>query len=467
MSVPISWPVKLSPGRRRRRGERFLQGALRSICYAARIVQRTPWRHSTARAARIVVVLALLGAAWRAPAEPVYRVGGTVDLGYDSGNGSGTAGRAFLDLRPSLLLQLEAPQLMWRVGYEFTGSLTLAGPWSDSYGNQLVTSLAARFGPDTLLIVGAGFTQGNNAYQMTQRAPDMGTPALRAPGNPTLVTASMSENLAWNASPTLRLAQGLSVDLSAPQEALSLLNANVTGSFTAYRYSPNDAIGGEFLPGVAVLTPLVAGAPSAVTVLNALRASWNHDFNWWWNGQLTAGVQQVVTLAGSYPFSLVPTGSAVARYRGRSFAGALAYTHGVTTDIYTGTVAMTDEVVVRGNLNLDPAPVVLGASAGYLHSEPLGAAGAVVAAGTGDALQGDLGATWRISDLFLGFARYSLAYQFNQGSGLEPFLQHVILAGVTFRWSNAAFLMPMPTIGGRVDGNDAVGFPDEGDAKDR
>ena len=56
--------------------------------------------------------------------------------------------------------------------------------------------------------------------------------------------------------------------------------------------------------------------------------------------------------------------------------------------------------------------------------------------------------------------RYSLAYQFGQGGGIQPTLVHVVLIGVTGSVKNTPqAVRPLPTRGRRVDGSDGVGFP--------
>jgi hypothetical protein len=123
-------------------------------------------------------------------------------------------------------------------------------------------------------------------------------------------------------------------------------------------------------------------------------------------------------------------------------------------------VSQNSQATLRGFLTFDALwPRQLSASVGYLHAWSLGPITPASASGVGDAVQGDLGIRWGLSDAMLLTARYSVAYQFNQAAGLAPSLTHVLLVGVTAHYSNAAFLPPMPTPGVRVDGSDAVQFP--------
>ena len=120
-------------------------------------------------------------------------------------------------------------------------------------------------------------------------------------------------------------------------------------------------------------------------------------------------------------------------------------------------MSMSDGVGLRGALTLEAVrQLQLGASAGYLHSRAIAELGAASVAG--DALSGDVGATWRLSAAVIATARYSVAYQFARGA-VEASMIHAFLVGFTVRYSNVASIPPMPTLGGRVDRGDAVGFP--------
>ncbi len=439
-------------------GESFpASDGLRSV-----IAQRTRLRrHRTALAAWTIVLVVMLPGR-PATAQTVIQLDGAWNLGYNATTGTGQdSSRLFTGIQPAVTLQFGSPRLAWRAGYVFAGSFALAGSGSNSYSNQLDLSLAAQLTKRSIMTVGGSIAQGSTDFQLSQRAPATSQPGFRAPGNPNLVTATLAESFAWEASPTLLLRQGLTGMLSTPQDALGQYNASVTGSLGLDRLFEKDAIGVELRPSFAVLSSLTAEGQHYVNITNALLGSWNHDFNRGWNGQMTAGVEQVLTFAGSYPLAIVPTGSLTARYRAGTAGGSLSFTHGAATDLQTGTVSMSDAVVVRGLVGFDPTESrVLAASAGFVHAEPLGEVPARVAAGTGNAVQGDVRLVWGLSNAVLATASYSVAYQFGQAGGLAPSLAHVILVGITARYSNAQHTPAMPTIGRRVDGSDAVGFPD-------
>jgi len=435
------------------------------------ILPPTRFRHRTAL--WIAALLLVIGMSGRATAQTVYQLDGALDLGYTAetvttapfvdpaASQTELNGRLFTEVRPGISLYSGSPRLLWRVGYLFVGRLNLAGNGPDTYSNQASLSLAAQLSRRTTMTLSAAVTQGSTGFQLSQREPDAGEPAIRAPGNPDLVSASLAEFLAYELGPHFRLGQGISATLSAPQDDLSLFSSTVTGSLALDRMFPSDAIGVEVSSAFSRLQPLLAEGDPYFNITNSVVGRWNHDFDYRWNGQLTAGVQQVVTLAGSYPLAIVPTGSVTARYVAGTALGSIGFTHGAATNLQTGTVSMTDQIAARGFVSFDPImPRLLGGSVGFLHNEPLGEASALVAAGTGNAFQADVGLTWGLTDEVLATARYSVAYQFGQDGGIPPSLAQVVLIGVTARYSNARYAPPVPRLGQRVDGGDAVKFPE-------
>jgi hypothetical protein len=410
------------------------------------------------------IALALAAAGGPAEAQTIFQADGTADLGYSATTGVEASSRTFAELRPALAVQTGSPRLAFRGSYLFAGSLTLTGSEPGAYSNTLGLSLAAEPTERTGLTVGASFSQGGTAFQLSQRSADAGQPAFRAPGNPSLVAASVEESFQWEATARFRLSQSLTGSTSAPQDDLGQYNASAVGSVALERVFESDAIGAGVRSSASQLRPLTPGAAPYLAITNALLADWNHDFDAQWNGEVNAGVEQVLSFAGSYPLAVVPTGTLTARYLGGAAGASLTARTGANADIQTGIVSLTSSVVLRGVVSFDQVlSRSLGASAGFARARALGVPAPRAAAGTGDALQADLGFSWALSEEVLATARYSLAYQFGQPSGLRPSLAHVLLVGITARYSNASYPIPMPTLGHRVDGRDAVGFPEGGE----
>ncbi len=204
----------------------------------------------------------------------------------------------------------------------------------------------------------------------------------------------------------------------------------------------------------------VNNPPPYLSITNAALVRFSHDFSYNWNGLATAGIEQVFTDNGSEPVALLPTGSITALYTRGNKSGALDLSHGSLTNIQVGTVSVSDRIAVRGTYTLDERKLrILSFSAGFLHNEPIGESAAKVAAGTGNAVSGDLGFSTKITKNIAGTARYSIAYQFDQGGGLDPLLSHIVLVGVTGQYGNLAPGSEVPVRGRRVDGADGRGFP--------
>jgi hypothetical protein len=339
--------------------------------------------------------------------------------------------------------------------------VSLAGEQALAYSNQLNGAMIAELTKFTVLTVNGSAAQGGTSFLLTQQPAEAGTPQIRAPGNPNLISATLGESIAWVVGRQLSLQHSLIGSLSAPQDALGNANTALTASLSLERLFNRDTGGLEVRAGISWLSPLQADASRYTTSTSSLLARWNHDYTWSLNSLVLAGVEEVFTDTGSKPLALLPTGTATVRYTAGSAVGSLEASHGTATNLQVGSVSLTDRVTARGVVTIDPIRArVLSFSAGVLHNQPIGEVAADVAAGTGNAVQGDAGFTTAISKNLLGTVRYSVAYQFGQDSGLGATLAHIFLIGVTASYNNTSRVTrPMPTRGVRVDGSDGKGFP--------
>jgi hypothetical protein len=404
----------------------------------------------------------LVGIVAGPPASGQTRVAvdGAVSLGYTSTSGEAGADRGVVaDVRPGIVLQTLARRLAWRFGYRFAGTLTLDGTGPGTYSNHADASLAAQLTPRSTLTFDLSATQGGTAFQLSQRGAESGQPGIRAASNPALVAASAGQAFVWEASPQVSFRQSLASLLNAPQDDLSQLSGTVTGTLGFDRALGRDAIGGELRSSGSLLRRPGPEEDAYWSITNSVLGRWRRDLSVRWTGLALLGAQQVATFAGSYPLAILPTGGLLVTYAHGDAIGALDFAHGATANLQTGTVAVTDQVTARGALTFGRVARrhVLSASVGYLHADPLGQAAALAAAGTGDAISADAGVSFSLSESMAATLRYSLAYQFGQGGDLEPSLAHVLLVGVTARYESAR-ASPLPSLGRRVDGEDAVEF---------
>jgi hypothetical protein len=374
---------------------------------------------------------------------------------------SSSVSTLYTEIRPAISLQFGSPRVSWRLGYVFSGNVSLAGEQALAYSNQLNGAMIAELTKATTLTVNGSAAQGGTSFLLTQQSADAGTPQIRAPGNPNLVSATLGESIAWAVGRHLSLQHSLIGSLSAPQDALGDANTALTASLSLERLFNRDTAGLEVHAGISWLSPLAADTSRYTSSSSSLLVRWNHDYTWSLNSLVLAGVEEVFTDTGSKPLALLPTGSATVHYTAGNAVASLEANHGTATNLQVGSVSLTDRVTARGVVTIDPIKLrVLSFSAGVLHNQPIGEVAADVAAGTGNAVQGDVGFSMAISKNLLGNARYSVAYQFGQDGGLGATVAHIFLIGVTASYNNTSRVTrPIPTRGVRVDGSDAKGFP--------
>lgn len=427
---------------------------------------------SRGRTAAIAVALAALSgraAAQRADVE----ADAAINIGYSqetqtvfvpdqdaprpSDTPSSTAKRMFMEIRPGILFQTGSPRLIWRAGYIFAGTLSLVGDSLTAASNQATGSLTAEISKFSFLTLSAVLSQGGTAFQLTSRSADSGTAELRAPGSPDRIAASAAESMMSELARQVTLQQTLVASTDAPQDDLSSRNSAIAASLAIERVFDRDAIGAELHGSVSWLFPLQQGMTKYKSYASSALVHWNHDLSLNWNGMVRAGIEQIFTDTGSEPLAFLPTGSLALRYTPAPDIGVgIDFTHGTATNLQVGSVSLTDRLGVHGAIAIDSRKARgVAFSASALHNEPLGSVSALVAAGTGNAVQLDAGFTTQLAKNVLGNARYSFAYQFGQGGGLPDSLAHIFFIGVTGVIRNTERpLSPMPVRGQRVDGSD-------------
>ncbi|HWO21452.1 MAG TPA: hypothetical protein VNO30_21940 [Kofleriaceae bacterium] len=415
----------------------------------------------------------LAGARPAAAQAPEVEATGAVNVGYTQVSQStfqadpmaepgdvpeDSSSRLFSEIRPGIAIQIGRPRLLWRFAYQFSGIFALEG--SPSYANQGTVALLSAPSKHTTLTLTALVGQGGTAFLQSQKPAESGQPELRAPGNPNVVSGTVTEALSWAAGQHTALQQSLSASASAPQDDLGQSNSSVGGALVLERLFKRFATGLEVRSTVSWLRPLQTNLEPYASVTNTLLARFRQDFSYRWNGLVTAGVEQVFSDSGSRPLALLPTGSITALYTFGDTAISADLSHGALTNIQVGTVSITDKVTARGVYTLDALKQrTLSFSTGFIHTEPIGESAALVAAGTGDAVSADVGFTTELMKHVLGTARYSLSYQFDQAAGLEPILAHIISIGVTATYGTTTkALRPQTKLGQRLDGSDRA-FP--------
>lgn len=370
--------------------------------------------------------------------------------------------RAYTEVRPAVAMQGGNARSLWRLGYQFAGTLALDSSGSATYNNQFEASLNTQATKFTLFSLSGSIAQGSQTYLLTSRPADAGIPDVRAPSNPGIVAASLAESVYTEISPRMRFSHGLVGTGSTLQEDLSKYSASATATFGLERNYPRDNVGMEVRSSVSYLQPQNQLLPQYVSTTNGLLARWSRDFSTRLNGFALAGAEQVYTDSGSKPLAFGPTATVAANYTGKNYGWSVEGSHGIVTNIQVGTISTTDRISGRGTYLIDVLKGrAVSGSIGFLHNEPVGEADAIVAAGTGYAAQLDAAYVTRLDDNYALTARYSFAYQWDQAGGLGDALAHIVLVGITARYSNVDILKvrrPRPARGRRVDNGDGL-FP--------
>ncbi len=400
----------------------------------------------------LVTATALSG---RAGAETIIRFDGSANV-VSRAAAPAYALEHGVEARPALTLQVGTPRLVWRAGYLLAYDLDAYGESTSSHFASL--SLAAEPSPRTLVTAGASFTQGGVAFRISQPPADAGRPALLDPGGGVLLTGTFRQTLGWEASPSLRLGQELRASQAARPDAFDDRNRTVAGLLRLdwLRQSSSLGLGGG--ASLASLKPLDSPSwqPHLDSWTCSLLGAWSLDVDERWSGQLTAGLQ-LVRVVGQAPDALSPAGGLVIRYAAGPGEASLTAQHAILPMLETGTLSESDEVVLRATMSLDPdRRRVLAGSAGFVSLRPPIVGPAVAAAST--ALRGDVGLVWGLSTWLQATVRYSISHQYWSGTSSTV---HVLLAGLTFHFSNADRLPPVPAPGQRVDGSDSVRFRTE------
>ncbi len=380
-----------------------------------------------------------------------------------------TVTTAFLELRPAIGFARGSERLHWRGRYQFGGILRLTEIGGVTYTNRAEIGLLAVLTKATSLSLESSFAQGGTQFLLGQQTATAGETEFRAPGNPSLVRLTVAQALQSELSRELQLQQSLQAIASAPQDDLSARSASIVGTLAVQRVFRRDQIGLELRVGASQLKPLQLDRPAYFVQNDALLVRWNRDLSRKLTGFVAAGVEQVYIASGPRPVAVLPTGIASVLYGSGTRTASIEVSHAANMNLQLGTATASSRVAVRGQVVLDPFKLrTLEFSAGARHSEPLAEATPILAIGTGNAIQSDVGFATEISKTVLATARYSVIYQFDQPIGIPASLIHIGMVGVTAVYSNSTLrARQKPSFGRRVDGSDAIGGSDRATSSDR
>src|SRR4029079_19194949 len=114
--------------------------------------------------------------------------------------------------------------------------------------------------PFTTLSLTAAFAQGGTAFLQSQKRAELGNPEVRAPGNPSMLSGSLAQSLAWEVARQWNLIESLRGNASAQQNDLTQQCSTGDGSLALERVWVRDTAGAELRTGVSWLRPIAKGA---------------------------------------------------------------------------------------------------------------------------------------------------------------------------------------------------------------
>lgn len=371
----------------------------------------------------------------------------------------------FTELRPALALQSTFRRMRWGVGYQFAGRLTDDSAILSS-SNLADAQLAGDLTQRLDLAAGVSLAQGSATSLVGLVPADTATTTIRAPSDQSRLTLTAFEALGLEVGPTTTLQQSLQVTGTAPQEALDESSSDAMASLAIEKARRRTVGALEVRSRIARLRPLQAELAPYSTLTNTVVIRGSHDLSPRWHVQGTLGIEQVYADHSGKPLALLPTVSTLLDFSSRATNFAMELSRGVQPNLEVGTIAVSNRLGFRGLVMFDEMQQrALRFSAGGIHNEPLGQY-EVIAAGTMDALQADVGVTAAINSRVMLFARYSASYQFDQMDMLPSTTMHVVLVGAAaFYSSTGKPRRALPRSGRRVDNVDGIDA-DEGRAVD-
>jgi hypothetical protein len=362
----------------------------------------------------------------------------------------------FTELRPSFALQSTLGRMRWGVGYQFGGRLT-ADSAILSYSNQADAQLVGELTQRTSLAAGVAVAQGSATSLVGLVPADTAAPTIRAPGNQSRLTLTAGEQLGWEVAPTTTLRQTLRLTANAPQDDLDQSSSDAAAALALEKVRRRTLGALEIRSRIARLRPLQAELEPFSTLTNSAVIRGSHDLSPRWHVEGTLGIEQVYANNNGKPLALLPTAGVLIDVWTRSTNVAMEVSRSVQPNLEVGTIAVSNRVGFRGLVMFDEMKMrALRFSVGGIHNEPLGQYD-VLAVGTMDALQADIGVTTAINSRAMLFARYAANHQFDQMGMLPSTTTHVFLVGASAYYSSTGKpRRALPATGRRVDNGDGV-----------
>lgn len=410
---------------------------------------------SVPRGLALLAWLSLVLPAATASARPRLQAVGETSLGYtDNAQASATGSdlrtaSLFWMLSPGVVLALDGPRRLQRIGYRYEYDFYFNSTASSSSTNRLDYRGFFELSRRVNLVLGANATQSDRFNKVAFAAPGAGAVGALPTGTGSFLQGAADQALSWDVAEGWRAWQTSYArgdtplfDTIAPKTIGGGLRLGGERSFLA------DAWGLEGRSDYTVVSGSVLTDGSPADVQRQLTAGgvalWRHD----WLRELTssaeAGLMRVERLNTQRGF-WTPLLSATLSYATEDGDAQLVYAHTVTTNPLLGQSLLVDEVRLRGDLPLTPkGELSLAGSCGYQSGRLLDE-NAELATRVRVALA-DVALGWQATKLLALGIRYQHIEQ-KSGADTPPlpvsFVQNNVLLGASLRFP-AERDMPRP-----------------------
>jgi hypothetical protein len=385
------------------------------------------WRRRVALCA-VLVVLPSTAAAQGGLTGRVRYLGGYT---HETPETFGSSHDVWSAVVPEVSYLFVEPRWQLRTTYAFTAAVHTRNPTEIANRLSVVSSYELSRRTTLLLSADANQTSLSN-YLITRPLVDT-TTVLVPSSNSRLLTATASEGLVWEASPSVLLGQGLAATyVTSLDPEVQIDNAFASAFLSLERTWKRDALGGEVRAAYTSVDSPPTASGKFVTFTAAPR--WRHDLGPSLSSTLAAGASIVVSPDPETEPLVTPSVRGALLYTVETSSLELSYAAGAAPNVLTGQMLRSHLVTLRGGVPLSERHrLFANGSIGYLNGtlinlrrDPaLGATPEV------NALLSDVEVTWLATDWMQLFVRGLFLAQDN-GSDAPAFVREAGIVGVQF-----------------------------------
>jgi hypothetical protein len=364
-------------------------------------------------------------------------------------------------LSPGVVLALESPRAVQRIGYRYEYDLFLAQSTASGSSNLVDYHGFFELSPAVRLLLGSSASETNRYAAVAFSAPGSAAAGVPA-GTGAFAQAEANEALNFDLGVGWRAWQGGRALVEAPILGTTAPQTTEFGANTGVERSfLRDAVGGEARADYTVVRDGVLSDGRPAGVQQQLVASgvalWRHDWGRAFTSSAEAGaarVQRFNTGRGLWS----PVGTATLAYANESGDAQLSYAHRISTNAVLGQSLLADEIRLGGALPLTRRnELLLAVSAAYQHGRLIDE-NANLAAHV-NVLMGDIALGWQATRALEVALRYQHIQQTSDAEAPPlplSFVQNNVLLGAILRFPPDRDMPRAYRAPRRVDGSDEI-----------